>query len=109
MRRTILVLALLAIMAVPAVAQSGYDDDYGKGYDDYGRDYDDNDDYGRDYDDSGYYDDDYDDRGYDEDPRDPDCGWYPNWDDEKNGGSTGASGLTGGGSSSCGLGSLTTA
>ncbi len=60
MRRIILVLAMLAllvIMALPAVAQSGYDD-YGRGYDD-----------------------DYDDRGYNEDPRDPQCGWYPNWDD----------------------------
>ena len=80
-RRTILVLAMLALlatMALPAVAQSGYDDD-GRGYDndDYGRDYHDDDDYGRNYHDD---DDDYDRDYYDYDePRDPQCGWYANW------------------------------
>ena len=69
-RRTILVLAMLALlatMALPAVAQSGYDDGRGYDGDDYGRNYHD-DDYDRDY---------YD--NYDE-PRDPQCGWYANWD-----------------------------
>ena len=79
-------------MALPAVAQSGYDDgrgydddDYGRNYhdddDDYGRNYhdDDDDDYGRNYhDDDDDYDRDYYDN-YDE-PRDPQCGWYANWD-----------------------------
>jgi len=86
-------LALLATMALPAIAQSSYeDDDYGRGYYDDDRGYDDEyddrgyddeyDDYGRRYDDRGYYDD-YDDRGYDDDPRDPQCGWYPSWDDDE--------------------------
>jgi hypothetical protein len=84
-------LALLATMALPAVAQSGYDDGRGYDDDDYGRNYhDDDDDYGRNYhDDDDDYDrnyhdddDDYDRDYYDnyDEPRDPQCGWYANWD-----------------------------
>ena len=60
MRRSVLLLAMLVLlstMALPAMAQSGYDDD-----DDYGRGYYD--------DDNGRYDDDYD------EPRAPRCDWY---------------------------------
>jgi len=66
-------LAMLGIMALPAMAQSGdYNDDYGDRYAGYGDD---------DYGDAGYNDDDYDryPPGYDdqeEEPRAPDCDWY---------------------------------
>ncbi len=88
MRRVCLVLvmllALLVAMAPPAMAQGGF---YDRGHDNWGYD-DDKDYYDHDKgydDDKDYYDDHdkdyYDDHGdyYDHSPRDPQCGWYPNW------------------------------
>jgi hypothetical protein len=82
-RYTILALAMLAlltVMALPAVAQSGGNyDDYGRGgYDRYDRGHDDDYDHGK-YDDDydhGKYDDDYDHGKYDDYDRGYDDYWW---------------------------------